>query len=157
MKFKLLSIGKTSYPYINEGINVYLPRISRYIPFTYSELPLPKHSSSLPKDKLLAEEAKVFLAHLDISDTLFLFDEKGREYSSRDFSALLEKQMASPSKHTVFAIGGAYGFHSSLYERANGLISLSKMTFSHQMVRVFALEQIYRALSIIRNEPYHND
>jgi 23S rRNA (pseudouridine1915-N3)-methyltransferase len=157
VKFKLLSIGKTSYPYLHEGINVYLPRIARYIPFTYSELPLPKHSTSLPREKLLAEEAKVFLAQLEASDTLFLFDEKGREYTSRDFSVLLEKQMSSAAKNTVFAIGGAYGFHASLYDRANGLISLSKMTFSHQMVRVFALEQIYRALSIMRNEPYHND
>lgn len=152
-----MSIGKTSYPYLTEGINVYLPRISRYVPFVYAELPLPKHSASLPREKLLAEEAKAFMAQLEASDMLFLFDEKGREYTSREFSVLLEKQLSTAAKNTVFAIGGAYGFHSSLYERANGLISLSRMTFSHQMVRVFALEQIYRAFSIMRNEPYHND
>jgi 23S rRNA (pseudouridine1915-N3)-methyltransferase len=157
VKCKLLSIGKTSYPYIQEGIEVYLPRITRYIPFTYVELPLPKNSTSLPREKLLAEESKIFLAQIDPSDRLYLFDEKGKAFTSREFAAMMEKQVLGASKNAVFAIGGAYGFHSSLYERANGLISLSKMTFSHQMVRLFAVEQIYRALSIMRNEPYHND
>jgi len=115
-----------------------------------------KNRKNLSKDNLLKQEAELFNKNLKSNDKVFLLDEKGKEYSSRHFSQFLDKQMMS-GEDLVFLIGGPYGFSQEIYERANGKISLSKMTFTHQMVRVFFLEQLYRGFSILKNLPYHHD
>jgi 23S rRNA (pseudouridine1915-N3)-methyltransferase len=156
LKLRIIAIGKTSYPYISEGVEVYLPRIMRYLPFSYEELPLSKKLGKLPVDKQLEEESKLYFQHIGSDDVVFLFDEKGKMFDSPEFADFFQNKMNSGIKVLTLLIGGAYGFHDSIYKRATGKISLSQMTFSHQMVRLFAVEQVYRAYSIINGEPYHH-
>ncbi|MFZ4260736.1 23S rRNA (pseudouridine(1915)-N(3))-methyltransferase RlmH [Sphingobacterium sp. HJSM2_6] len=157
MKITLICIGKTDDKYIVEGIDVYLKRLKHYVNFTKIEIPDLKNSKNLSELQQKEREGQLILKQLSNQDYIILLDERGKEFSSIGFSGFLEKQMVSSVTSLVFIIGGPYGFSNELYERANLKISLSKMTFSHQMIRLFFIEQLYRAYSIMRGEPYHHE
>lgn len=155
MKVLVIFNGKTSEKYLRTGIDLYLKRLSHYLKLEVKELAEPKGMKK-SEDHLTYEQELLF-KQLRPDDYLVLLDEKGKSYTSRQFSDWMQKRMNSGVKRVVFVIGGAYGFSDEVYARANDQVSLSKMTFSHQMIRPFLLEQIYRAMTILRNEPYHND
>jgi len=157
MKILLLVIGKTHENYIFDGINQYRNRLKHYINFDYEEVPDIKNRKTLSKDQQKKNEANLILLRLKIGDHVVLLDEKGESFRSTDFSSYLQKKMNSGIKRLVFIIGGPYGFDKSIYDKYQFKLSLSKMTFSHQMVRLFFIEQIYRAMTIIKNEPYHHE
>lgn len=157
MKISLRVIGKTDKGYLEEGIEVYSSRIKKYIPFSMDVIPHSKKASSLPPDVRKTEEGQQILNSLEKDDVLVLLDEKGKKYSSVEFAGFIDNQMITSTKRLVFMIGGAFGFSDPVYKRANYKLSLSDMTFSHQIVRVLFLEQLYRAFTIIRGEPYHNE
>jgi 23S rRNA (pseudouridine1915-N3)-methyltransferase len=157
MKILLLVIGKTDEKYLLEGMGKYRDRLKHYIGFDYEEIPDIKNRKSLSEAQQKKQEADLILAKLKVGDKLVLLDEKGKEYRSTEFAKHLQQQMNSGIKRLVFVVGGPYGFDTSVYERSQGKISLSKMTFSHQMIRLFMLEQVYRAMTILRNEPYHHE
>jgi len=156
MKITLLSIGKTTDSYLLEGMNKYLQRIKHYVVFKTVELPELKNTKSLSQEQQKNKEATLILKNVSSTDHLILLDERGQELSSVNFSALLNKKMVGGVQHLVFVIGGPYGFDPHIYNRADYQISLSKMTFSHQMVRLFFVEQLYRAYTILKGEPYHH-
>ncbi len=156
MKIKLVCIGKTSFNYLNEGIEIYKKRMSHYSPFEYIEVPGIKSTKKKSESTIRKEEGEQILKALDKSDFLVLFDERGKEITSKGFATFFNSKAIGGTRTIVFVIGGAYGFSDSIYDRANTKHSLSKMTFSHQMVRLFAIEQIYRAHTIIKGEPYHH-
>lgn len=156
MEIKLLTIGKSGISYIKEGINEYCKRLSRYLPYEIVELP-DARKGRLSESEQKEAEAELILRYLNESDNVVLLDEKGREYTSREFAALLERLMASGRKRTVFVVGGPYGFSQRIYQRSDSMISLSKMTFNHEMVRLFFTEQMYRGISILHGLPYHHD
>lgn len=150
-------MGKTAFPYINDGIAIYRKRLGFYIPFSMVELPDVKNASSLSSEQLREKEGDSILKAVRQNDALLLLDERGESYSSVQWAAFLERQMVvNPGRDITFAIGGAYGFSEKVYKRADGMISLSRMTFSHQMVRLIFIEQLYRAFTIIKGEPYHH-
>jgi 23S rRNA (pseudouridine1915-N3)-methyltransferase len=157
MKIRLLVIGKTEERYLVTGISEYLARIKRYVPLEYLELPSLKHSSSLSTEEQLGKEKELFLRHLQAGEYLVLLDEHGQQKSSRELARFLDQRMLSGIKSLVFIVGGPYGFHPGLKKQANEIISLSRLTFSHQMARLIVTEQVYRAFTILRNEPYHHD
>lgn len=157
MRILLLVVGKTNQSYILEGFTKYVARLKYYVSFDYDEIPKIKKRKSLTEDQQKKIEADLILGKLNATDYLVLLDEKGVSYSSLDFSNYVQKKMNSGIKRLVFVVGGPYGFDSSLYSRSNAMLSLSKMTFSHQMIRLFIVEQLYRAFSILKNEPYHNE
>lgn len=154
MKVSIWSIGKTDEKYLEEGINKYLKRLKHYTQISYEEFKDVK-AGQFPTETL-KREAEMVLSKLKSEDILVLLDEKGQSYDSVQFGAYLEKMQVQSTKSLIFLIGGAYGHHELIRIRANHLISLSKMTFSHQMVRLFLVEQIYRGYTIIKNEKYHN-
>lgn len=156
MKICLLVIGKTDEEYLQKGIELFMKRIPHYISFDMKVIPDLKNSKNLSEEQQKAKEGELILLQLIPSDDLLLLDEQGLETSSVDFARFLEKKMISGIKRLVFLIGGPYGFSESVYARANGKVSLSKMTFSHQMVRLIFLEQLYRAMTILKGEPYHH-
>lgn len=156
MEIKLLTIGKTGISYIKEGINEYCKRLSRYLPYEIVELP-DARKGRLSESEQKEAEAELILRYLNESDYVVLLDEKGREYTSREFAALLERLMASGRKRTVFVVGGPYGLSQRIYQRSDSMLSLSKMTFNHEMVRLFFTEQMYRGISILHGLPYHHD
>lgn len=156
MRIKLLAIGKTDSGELQKLIDVYLKRLKHYVKFELAVLPDIKNTKNLSVSDQMDKEAELILKHLDSKDTFFLLDENGKEYTSEGFANQLQKQMNSGIKEWVLVIGGPYGFSDSIKQKANGQLSLSKMTFSHQMVRLFIVEQIYRAFTILRNEPYHH-
>jgi 23S rRNA (pseudouridine1915-N3)-methyltransferase len=156
MKICLLVIGKTDDIYLQNGIEIYLKRIPHYIPFELKTIPDLKNSKNLSEEQQKEKEGELILQQLNSSDEVLLLDELGFEASSVDFARFLEKKMGSGIKRLVFIIGGPYGFSGSVYSRANGKVSLSKMTFSHQMVRLIFTEQLYRAMTILKGEPYHH-
>ena len=156
MKIRLIAINKTSHSYLNEGITLFEGRIKRYLPFSYEELQVPTKWGSLSEQKQKEEEGKLLLSKIGADEFLILLDENGMQFSSVGFAEYLQQRMNSGVKTLSFVIGGAYGFSEEVYGRASAKISLSKMTFSHQMVRLFAIEQLYRGLSILNNEPYHH-
>ena len=156
MKICLLVIGKTDEAYLQKGLEVFLKRIPHYISFEMKAIPDIKNAKNLSEDQQKEKEGELILQQLTTSDELFLLDEQGMEASSVEFARFLEKKMVSGIKRLVFVIGGPYGFSGSVYSRANGKMSLSKMTFSHQMVRLIFLEQLYRAMTILKGEPYHH-
>ena len=156
MKIKLLAIGKTDSSELQKLIDVYLKRLKHYVKFELQLLPDIKNTKNLSVSDQMEKEAELILQHVESSESLFLLDENGLEYTSVNFAKLLQKQMNRGIKEWVLVIGGPYGFSDSIKQKANGKISLSKMTFSHQMVRLFLVEQIYRACTILRNEPYHH-
>ena len=137
-------------------MKVYELRLKRHLPFETLILPDVKRAGTLPPAELKKKEAQLVLDRLQTSDKLYLLDERGKMYTSEAFAEQLQTELNHTSGRLIFLVGGAFGFDDRLYERANRKLSLSKMTFSHQMVRVFFLEQLYRAMSILRNEPYHN-
>lgn len=157
MKIFLIAIGKTDELYLEEGMQKYLDRIVHYIPFELKVIPDLRQRKSLSQEQQKQQEGLLILEELQAGDELVLLDEGGKQHSSRQFAAMLEKKMLNGPKRFVFVIGGPYGFSQKVYERAQQKFSLSTMTFSHQMVRLIFLEQLYRALSILRGEPYHHD
>ena len=156
MQIRLLAIGKTDHTAIQELIDEYSKRLGFYIKFDLEIIPDIKNTKSLSEEMQKEKEGEQILKKLTNSDELVLLDEQGKQYSSVDFAEFLQKKMNSGLKQLVFVIGGPYGFSQAVYGRANGKISLSKMTFSHQMVRAFFIEQLYRGYTILKNEPYHH-
>jgi 23S rRNA (pseudouridine1915-N3)-methyltransferase len=154
---RLLTIGKTDSKQLEELITIYEKRLSHYVKFEFDIIPDIKNSKNLSEQQQKQKEGELILKKITSSDFLIVLDENGKQFSSVEFSNLLQKRMNSGIKNLVFVIGGPYGFSNDVYLRANSKISLSKMTFSHQMVRLFVVEQIYRAFTILKNEPYHHD
>ena len=157
MKITLLTVGKTDKGWIREGLDIYLSRLKHYVPFQMIEIPELKNVSALTKEQIKTKEGELILKNVQPSDELVLLDERGRIYSSTELAGMLPDKMARSGRDLVFVIGGAYGFSDEVYRRAGSMLSLSKMTFSHQMVRVIFAEQIYRAFTIMRGEPYHHE
>ena len=157
MKITLLAIGKTNAKYLQEGIEQYTKRLSHYIPFELKILPDVKTTKALTTDKQKEMEGKMFMSAIQQGDWVTLLDERGKEFTSRDFASYIDKKMITIPKNLIFIIGGPYGFSKAMYDRANEKLSLSKMTFSHEMIRLFFVEQIYRAMTILKGEPYHHD
>lgn len=156
MKISLLVIGKTDEAYLQKGLEIFLKRIPHYISFEMKLIPDIKNAKNLSEEQQKDKEGELILQQILSSDELYLLDENGIEASSVDFARFLEKKMLSGIKRLVFVIGGPYGFSGNVYSRAIGKISLSKMTFSHQMVRLIFAEQLYRAFTILKGEPYHH-
>lgn len=156
MKITVLAIGKTDDKALESLLEDYQKRLGHYVPFSMEIIPDIKKAKSLSEALQKQAEGDEILKRLIPSDIVLLLDEKGKSYSSVGFSEFLQKKMNSGLKNLVFVIGGPYGFSDELYARATGKISLSSMTFSHQMVRLFFVEQLYRAFTILRNEPYHH-
>lgn len=156
MRITLLTVGKTDIKWVSEGLEVYSSRLRHYIPFEIREIPELKNVSALSRDQIKTQEGKLILKAVKESDLLILLDERGREYRSVEFADFLQKKF-SQGRDIVFVIGGAYGFSPDVYDRADSMLSLSKMTFSHQMVRTIFVEQLYRALTIMKGESYHHE
>ena len=158
MKVTLLVVGKTTDPHIVALIDDYKRRLTHYLPFEMVVIPELKNAKNLTEEQQKQQEGELILKAIDKGATahVVLLDEHGREYRSVAFADYLQKRM-SAGQDTVFVVGGPYGFSPEVYARANAKISLSQMTFSHQMVRLFFVEQIYRAMTILRSEPYHHE
>lgn len=156
MQIKFIVVGKTSFPYLKEGIDLYLGRLKHYGKVDYTELHV-KIPKSAKENDVKELEAKAFLKHLNSSDTIILLDERGKKFHSIGFSKWLQKFMLNSTKTVVFLVGGPYGFSDEIKSMSSQKISLSEMTFSHQMIRVFFLEQLYRAHTILKGEPYHHE
>jgi len=156
MKITLIAIGKTEDKYLIEGIYKYINRLKHYINFSFLAIPDVKNVKNLSEAQQKAKEAELLHKQINNGDMVILLDEKGKKYSSVEFSNYLNKQMIGSVQHLIFIVGGPYGFDESIYKRANGSISLSDMTFSHQMIRLFFVEQLYRGFSILKGEPYHH-
>ena len=156
MKYELWWIGKTNTTYLKEGIDVYTKRLSKYTNFAIKELPDVKNAKNLSHNELKIKEGKELLKRLETKDYVILLDENGKSHTSVAFAKYIEKMQSASYSKVVFIIGGAFGFSTDVYQRAQGKIALSDMTFSHQMVRMIFAEQFYRAFSIINNEPYHH-
>ncbi|MCS6929259.1 MAG: 23S rRNA (pseudouridine(1915)-N(3))-methyltransferase RlmH [Saprospiraceae bacterium] len=156
MKLEVWAIGKTTETYLQTGISHYEQRLSRYLPFVWQTLPAPKVKHHSPQ-YIKQQESAVVLAKLHPDDYLILLDERGLLFNSVELAHWLQQCLQMPARRLIFLIGGAYGFSSDLYDRANAQLALSRLTFPHQMVRLFLLEQLYRAMTILRNEPYHNE
>jgi 23S rRNA (pseudouridine1915-N3)-methyltransferase len=157
VKIKLIVLGNTEKGYLTEGCKIFLNRLKHYCDFLFVEISEPKILSKLKPEQRKSEEARLFFEKLENSDKIILLDEKGKEYTSIQFAAYLEKEQLHSTKTICFLVGGPFGFDDSLYQKASGKMALSKLTFSHQMVRLFFLEQLYRAHSIIKGEKYHNE
>ena len=155
MKVECWCMGKTTEPYLKEGIEVYVKRLGFYFPFQWVELPDVK-PKLLDAQALKRAEGQLFLQKIKPEDYVVLLDEAGREYTSVELSVWLERRFNAAPKRVLFLVGGAFGFSPDLYSRAQEIWSLSRLTFSHQMIRLFAVEQLYRAMTILKNEPYHN-
>lgn len=157
MKITLLTIGKTEDKYLLEGLDIYLKRLKHYISFKILEIPELKGTKSLSREQQKSKESELIFKNIHSSDHVILLDEKGQEFSSKQFSAFLNKKMVGGQQHLVFIVGGPYGFSEEIYLRSNENISLSRMTYSHQMIRLLFTEQLYRAYTILKGEPYHHD
>lgn len=156
MKITLILNGKTEDEHIIKGFAVYEQRLKHYVSFETVVIPALKNTKALSIEQQKQKEAELLFKQIQASDKLILLDENGKEYNSVGFSEFIQQQMNSGIKNLVFVVGGPYGFSDEVYKRANGKLSLSKMTFSHQMVRLFFIEQVYRAMTILKNEPYHH-
>ncbi len=157
MKIKLLFIGKTDQSYLEEGIDIYSKRIKPYVSFELITANVSKKWNTLPPPQRKEKEAQIILEHIAGCDFAVLLDERGKKHTSTSFANFLQERMNRSTKNLLFIVGGAWGFSESVYEAAHMKLSLSPMTFSHQMVRLFFVEQLYRAFTIIRNEAYHNE
>ena len=157
MKIQLLVIGKTRSTELDRLCMEYLKRLQRYIPAEINVVPDVKRAKNESPDQLKIREGAKLLETVQAGDLLFLLDERGKAYSSTEFAAFIQKQLNSGRKRMILAIGGAYGFSEAVYKRADGQLQLSRMTFSHEMVRLFLLEQLYRACTILKGEPYHHN
>ena len=156
MNIKLIAVGKTDNPALQQLISTYEKRLSYYINFDLQLLSDIKNSKSLSEEQQKIKEGELILSYVEPSHHLILLDERGKEYTSIAFADELQKKMNTGIKQLTFVIGGPYGFSQAVYQRANSKLSLSKLTFSHQMIRLFFVEQLYRAFTILRNEPYHH-
>ena len=156
MKIKLICVGKTGKKFLEEGEQEYVKRLRYYLTFDRIELPDVKQSRTLSEEQIKSRESEMIQARIQPGEKVFLLDEKGKEFNSEQFAEFLQKQFNQGGQAIVFVIGGPYGFSDALYKSATGKISLSKMTFSHQMVRMFFVEQLYRSMTILRGEPYHH-
>lgn len=156
MKITLLAIGKTDNPQLQSLIDDYKKRLGFYISFSFEIIPDIKNSKNLSEIQQKQAEGEEILKYVSAPDTLILLDENGKTHTSEGFADFLQKKMNSGLKNLVFVIGGPYGFSEEIYKRADGKLSLSLMTFSHQMVRLFFIEQLYRAFTILKSEPYHH-
>ncbi len=157
MNITLLVIGKTDKSFIDQGIEEYFKRVKRYIKFEFKVIKDIKNTKNISEAVQKKMEGEKILSEISNSDFVVLLDENGKGFNSRGFADFLSKRMLSGIKNLVFVIGGPYGFSEEVYSRSNQKISLSKMTYSHQLVRLVFAEQLYRAFSIIKNEPYHHD
>lgn len=156
MKVSLLVIGKTDKDFVKKGIEEYQKRLVHYLPFEFKIIPDLKNTKNLSEKQQKQKEGELILDKVKPNDTLILLDENGKEFSSIAFSRFMEQKMIGGTRNLVFAIGGPYGFSDEVYNKAQGKVSLSKMTFSHQMIRMIFTEQLYRAMTIIKGEPYHH-
>ena len=156
MQIKLIAIGKTDQMELEHLISIYQNRLSHYVRFSFEIIPDLKNSKNFSEKLQKEEEGKLILSKITATDRLILLDENGQEMNSVIFSEFLQKQMNSGIKRLVLVIGGPYGFSEAIYKKATGKLALSKMTFSHQMVRLFVIEQLYRGFTILKNEPYHH-
>ncbi len=157
MNIKLLVISKTDIPYLQEGIDIYAKRLKHYVNFELEVIPALRDQKGASPDEIKEREAALLLKRLEGVDRIVLLDEHGKEHTSVGFSEFLQKQMNSGVRTLVFVVGGAFGFAPSVYKVAHDKLSLSQMTFNHQMVRLFFVEQLYRAFTILKHEPYHNE
>ncbi|MEM9023308.1 MAG: 23S rRNA (pseudouridine(1915)-N(3))-methyltransferase RlmH [Bacteroidota bacterium] len=157
MKIKLLVVGKTDAPYLREGIAHYEQRLRHYIPLEMTVIPDLRQRGKYSPEQQKVEEGHALLKHIAPTDQVWLLDERGKSFTSKGLSGFMQTSMNAGHKWLVFVVGGPYGFSEAVYARAQGRISLSDMTFSHQMVRLFFMEQLYRAFTILRGEPYQHD
>lgn len=157
MKITLLTVGKTDRDWVKQGLGLYISRLKHYIPFALVEIPELKNVSALSTEQIKTKEGELILKHIRPGDDLILMDERGKMHTSIEFAKVLQDKISYIGKDIIFVIGGAYGFSQAVYDRADSKISLSKMTFSHQMVRAIFAEQLYRAFTIMRGEPYHHE
>ncbi len=157
MEILLLTVGKTTRQYVKDGIEDFSTRLKRYIQYSIVCLPDVKTSKALSESVQKEKEGESILGYLNPSDYVVILDEHGREYTSVEFASFISKTMLSGRKRLIFVVGRPYGFSPKVYERADSKISLSKMTFTHEMVRMFFTEQVYRAMTILRGEPYHHE
>jgi 23S rRNA (pseudouridine1915-N3)-methyltransferase len=156
MKITFITVGKTEDAYLKDGIEKYVKRLKHYTKLEMVDIPELKNTKALTEDQQKAKEAELILKKITVQDHVILLDENGMEFTSVQFANYINKRSVSSSANLIFVVGGPYGFDQSVYQRANDKISLSRMTFSHQMVRLFFVEQLYRAYSIIKGEPYHH-
>lgn len=156
MKITFITVGKTEDAYLKDGIEKYVKRLKHYTKLEMNDIPELKNTKALTEDQQKAKEAELILKKITPNDHVILLDENGMEFTSVQFANYINKRSVSSSANLIFIVGGPYGFDQSVYQRANDKISLSRMTFSHQMVRLFFVEQLYRAYSIIKGEPYHH-
>ena len=157
MHLTLLTVGKTDIPWVRDGLEMYVSRLKHYVPFELREIPELKGVSALNREQIKEREGELILKQLKPLDEVILLDEHGQEYRSLEFDDWLGRRLSASGRDLVFVIGGAYGFSDVVYARAGGKVSLSKMTFSHQLVRTIFAEQLYRAFTILRGEPYHHE
>jgi 23S rRNA (pseudouridine1915-N3)-methyltransferase len=157
MKITLLTVGKTDRDWVKQGLELYISRLKHYIPFALVEIPELKNVSALSTEQIKTKEGELILKHIRPGDDLILMDERGKMHTSIEFAKVLQDKISYIGKDIIFVIGGAYGFSQAVYDRADSKISLSKMTFSHQIVRAIFTEQLYRAFTILKNEPYHHE
>lgn len=156
MKLKFICIGKTGKDFLISGENEYLKRLQHYISIERIEIPDIKNAKKLSIDQIKEQEGKEILSKVSVGEQLILLDEKGKSYSSKEFSDFLQNKFNQGGKYLVFVVGGAYGFSDAVYKHSDSKISLSRMTFSHQMIRMIFFEQVYRAMTILKGEPYHH-
>ena len=152
-----MTVGKTDKDWVREGMEIYISRLKHYIPFSVVEIPELKNVSALTKEQIKTREGELILKNIRPTDDLILLDERGKEYTSVELARNIQDKISYIGKDMVYVIGGAYGFSDAVYSRANSKISLSRMTFSHQMVRAIFIEQLYRAFTIMKGEPYHHE
>jgi 23S rRNA (pseudouridine1915-N3)-methyltransferase len=157
MNIRLLLVGKTEEPYLKQGMQIYSDRLGHYCKFSITEIPELKNAKALSREQIKEKEGELILKNISPSDELVLLDERGKMYTSVEWASQMEKKFLYSSRDITFVIGGSYGFGNAVYERADDKISLSKMTFSHQLCRVIFLEQLYRMFTIIKGEPYHHE
>lgn len=157
MKVKLILIGKTSFKFIESGLDMYKERLKHLSDFELLIIPDLKNTKKMPAEQIKTKEGALIMRTLTNSDFVILLDEKGRSFNSLKFAGFIENKLSASTKQLIFVVGGAYGFSKEIYKRANFLLSLSEMTFSHQIIRLFFMEQIYRAFTIIKGLPYHNE
>ena len=157
MDVKLVTVGKTDVAWVKEGLDLYVSRLRHYVPFSLVEIPQLKNVSAFSKEQIKEKEGELILKQVTPGDAVILLDEHGKEFRSVEWAEWIRQRLARGGKALVFVVGGAYGFSQAVYDRAEGKVSLSKMTFSHQMVRTVFAEQLYRAFTIIKGEPYHHE
>lgn len=157
MEITLITIGKTATGYVQTGIDDYCRRLKRYVQFSIKYLPDVKNAGKLTEEQQKTAEGELLLSNLSASDYVALLDERGDMPTSMQFADFIQKTMLTGKKRLVFVVGGPYGFSAAVYARADKKISFSKMTFNHEMIRLFFTEQVYRAMTILRGEPYHHE